>query len=61
MTHPHAFRDAINTRWQEMGMEEALRAILLNQQPSGINCKHYLKKYRSWTERVALYDQYFPY
>jgi integrase len=60
-THPHAFRDALNTRWAELGLEMALRDILMNHEASSINSKHYLKKYRSWDEKLALYDQYFPY
>jgi integrase len=59
--HPHLFRDALNTRWEEQEMQEALRALLLNQTPSGVNSKHYLKKYRDLADRRAMYDKYFPY
>ena len=44
--NPHLFRDAINTHWVDRGLLDAgIRAILLNQKPSGINPSHYLKKY----------------
>jgi integrase len=59
--HPHAFRDALNTRWAELGLEMALRDVLMNHEASAINSKHYLKKYRNWEEKLTLYDQYFPY
>lgn len=59
--HPHLFRDALNTRWEEMKLEESIRAILLNQKPSGVNSAHYLKKYRSISARKDVYDRNFPY
>lgn len=59
--HPHLFRDAINTRWSEAGLDEGLRAILLNQQPEGVNAQHYLKTYRGWASRLELFDKFFPY
>lgn len=59
--HPHLYRDALNTIWQEMGLDQALRSLLINQKPSGINALHYLKKYRSWKAKLEIYDQYFPF
>ena len=44
--NPHLFRDAINTNWVENSLlDEGIRAILLNQKPSGINAGHFLKWY----------------
>jgi integrase len=41
--NPHLFRDAINTHWVDRGLLDAgIRAILLNQKPSGINATPYL-------------------
>lgn len=64
--NPHLFRDAINTHWVEIGLLDAgIRAILLNQKPSGINAGHYLKTYtqndKSGKKRWEMYDRYFPY
>lgn len=59
--HPHLFRDAINTRWFELGLEESLRALLLSQTPHFVNSIHYLKKYQTLEAKREIYDRYFPY
>jgi integrase len=59
--HPHLFRDALNTRWQELNLDKDMREILLNQKPTSVNAKAYLKKYRSWPAHRLLYDNAFPY
>jgi hypothetical protein len=46
-------------------LDAGIRSILLNQTPSGINSKHYLKKFtqndKSGQKRLELYDKFFPY
>ncbi|MHA1730477.1 MAG: tyrosine-type recombinase/integrase [Promethearchaeota archaeon] len=59
--HPHLFRDAINTRWEESGMPTPVREMLLNQRPTGTNARHYLKKYRDVGALREVYDRFFPY
>jgi len=59
--HPHLFRDALNTIWMDMGLDQAIRSMLLNQVPTGVNAQNYLKKYRSWPARLELYDRFFPF
>lgn len=59
--HPHLFRDALNSRWMEQGLDEGVRALLLNQKPKSVNADHYLKILRSWKARLEFYDKYFPY
>ena len=55
----HLFLDALNTHWVENGLLDAgIRAILLNQKPSGINAGHYIKAYtqndKSGKERLKV-------
>lgn len=59
--HPHLFRDALNSRWADLGMDEGLRSIILNQKPTGVNAQHYLKELKSWNKRLEYYDRFFPY
>jgi integrase len=59
--HPHLFRDAINSRWSEAGMDIGFRSILLNQKPPNVNTDNYQKFLRSWNARIEIYDKFFPY
>lgn len=57
----HGFRDYINTKRSELGLDQNRREILLNQTPTGVNPKRYLKKYNDSIPLRDIYDKYNPY
>jgi integrase len=59
--HSHLFRDALNTHYSDTNISESIRAIMLNQKPSHVNSRHYLKKYKNWNHRRIKYDQIDPF
>lgn len=56
----HMFRDVINEERMQMNCDPALRAILLNQSPEGVNAKRYLKKCQQIQQRFIYWKQYTP-
>ncbi len=59
--NPHAFRDLINSERFDTKMKEKYRFLLLNQTPTNINTKHYLKKYKLRKKLLVKYDEFFPF
>lgn len=68
-THPHAWRDLINSsradKFKLARDRDSLLSILLCQRPIGVNAQHYLKKYdwknpSTWEAHRDLYDELYP-
>lgn len=59
--NPHKLRDAINSSWASLGMDESACALMLNQNPTGVNAKHYKRKFKSAPVKRFFYDKFFPY
>ncbi|MHA1252437.1 MAG: tyrosine-type recombinase/integrase [Candidatus Helarchaeota archaeon] len=61
LTNPHAFRDFINSRWEEKGASSTQRKFLLNQKNPDVNINNYLKKYKNRLILRNLYDKLMPF
>jgi integrase len=59
--HPHLLRDSINSFRMKKGLNESVMAILLNQDPVGVNAKHYLRLLNDFSVRRDFFDYYFPF
>lgn len=59
--HSHVFRDCLNGIWEDAGVEESIRDIMVNRTPTSINGKNYMKKYKNWQKRLQKWDSIYPF
>ena len=61
LTHPHIFRDFLNSRREERGATQIQRKFLLNQKNPDVNINSYLKKYKNREILRNYYDKFNPF
>jgi len=59
--NPHAYRDFLNTKRADMGLQKPYKEFLLNQTVGGVNASSYMKKYKNRLVLRDLYDKYNPF
>jgi len=57
----HAFRDFLNTKRADMGLDRDKRKFLLNQKVGDVNPESYMKKYKNLINLRNIYDNFNPY
>lgn len=60
LVNPHVFRKTLNFERLQMGCNDSVMALLLNQTPKGTNARYYLDMFKDITIRRNFWDKFTP-